>query len=68
MNGNSILNMIADSISSVPVSYILGIVLVIVFIAKKLLKWAIIFAVLMFFVLPYLDQQGYLDSIKGIFS
>lgn len=68
MNGNSILNMIANSISSVPVSYILGIVLVIVFIAKKLLKWAIIFAVLMFFVLPYLDQQGYLDSIKGIFS
>ena len=68
MNGNSILNMISDSISSVPVSYILGIVLVIVFIAKKLLKWAIIFAVLMFFVLPYLDQQGYLDSIKGIFS
>jgi len=68
MNGNSILNMISDSIASVPVSYILGIVLVIVFIAKKLLKWAIIFAVLMFFVLPYLDQQGYLDSIKGIFS
>jgi hypothetical protein len=60
--------MISDSISSVPASYILGIVLVIVFIAKKLLKWAIIFAVLMFFVLPYLDQQGYLDSIKGIFS
>jgi hypothetical protein len=60
--------MISDSISSVPASYVLGIVLVIVFIAKKLLKWAIIFAVLMFFVLPYLDQQGYLDSIKGIFS
>jgi hypothetical protein len=65
---NDILNTIKDSISSVPASYLLGIVLVIVFIAKKLVKWAIIFAVLMFFVLPYLDAQGYLDSVKSIFN
>jgi hypothetical protein len=65
---NEIITMITDSFSSVPASYLLGIVLVVVFIAKKLIKWAIIFAVLMFFVLPYLDEQGYLDSIKGIFS
>jgi hypothetical protein len=65
---NEITSMFSDFFSSVPVSYLLGIVLVVVFIAKKLVKWAIIFAVLMFFVLPYLDEQGYLDSIKGIFS
>jgi hypothetical protein len=68
MNGNNFLNTIADSISSVPVSYILGIVLIVIFIAKKLIKWAIVFAVLMFFVLPYLDEQGYLDSVKGLFT
>ena len=68
MNGNSFLNTIADSISSVPVSYLLGIVLIVIFIAKKLIKWAIVFAALMFFVLPYLDEQGYLDSVKGLFT
>jgi len=47
---------------------IVGIVLVIVFILKKLLKWAIIFAILMFFVLPYLDAQGYLDQIKSLIN
>jgi len=65
---NEITTMFSDLFSSAPISYILGIVLVVIFIAKKLIKWAIIFAVLMFFVLPYLDEQGYLDSIKGIFS
>lgn len=65
---SEIISMFTDSFASIPVSYLLGIVLVVVFIAKKLLKWAIIFAVITFFVLPYLDEQGYLDSIKGIFS
>ena len=65
---NSITTAIYDSFSSLPISYILGIVLVVTFIAKKLVKWAIIFAVLMFFVLPYLDAQGYLDSIKDLFN
>lgn len=65
---NEITSTITDFISSVPASYLLGIVLVVIFMAKKLIKWAIIFAVLMFFVLPFLDDQGYLDSIKGIFS
>jgi uncharacterized membrane protein len=65
---NEISTMISDAFSSMPISYILGAVLVIVFIAKKLIKWAIIFAVLMFFVLPYLDAQGYLDSVKSIFN
>jgi hypothetical protein len=65
---SEIISMFTDSFASIPASYLLGIVLVVIFIAKKLLKWAIIFAVLMFFVLPYLDEQGYLDSVKGIFS
>lgn len=65
---NDVTTMFTDLFNSAPISYILGIVLVVVFIAKKLIKWAIVFAVLMFFVLPYLDEQGYLDSIKGIFS
>lgn len=65
---NETTTMFTDYFSAFPISYILGIVLVVIFIAKKLIKWAIIFAVLMFFVLPYLDEQGYLDPIKGIFS
>ena len=65
---NQITTMFQDYFSTMPISYILGIVLVVVFIAKKLVKWAIIFAVLMFFVLPYLDAQGYLDSIKELFN
>jgi hypothetical protein len=65
---NEVTTMFSDLFSSVPASYLLGIVLVIIFIAKKLVKWAIVFAVLMFFVLPYLDDQGYLDSVKGLFS
>jgi hypothetical protein len=65
---NDITTMFTDLFSNAPISYILGIVLVVIFIFKKLIKWAIVFAVLMFFVLPYLDEQGYLDPIKGIFS
>jgi hypothetical protein len=65
---NDITTMFTDLFSTAPISYIIGIVLVVIFLAKKLIKWAIVFAVLMFFVLPYLDEQGYLDSIKGIFS
>ena len=65
---NDITTMFTDLFSSAPISYILGIVLVAVFIAKKLIKWAIIIAILMFFVLPYLDEQGYLDSIKSMLN
>jgi hypothetical protein len=65
---NDITTMFTDLFSTAPISYILGIVLVVIFIAKKLIKWAIVFGVLMFFVLPYLDEQGYLDPIKGLFT
>lgn len=59
---------ISDFFANVSMSYLIGMVLIVIFLVKKLIKWAIVFAVLMFFVLPYLDEQGYLDSVKGIFS
>jgi len=65
---NEITTTISDFFANVSVSYLFGMVLIVIFIAKKLIKWAIIFAVLMFFVLPYLDEQGYLDSVKGLFT
>jgi uncharacterized membrane protein len=65
---NEITTTISDFFANVSVSYLIGMVLIVIFIAKKLIKWAIIFAVLMFFVLPYLDEQGYLDSVKGLFT
>ena len=65
---NDVFNTISDFFSSVSTSYLIGMVLIVIFLAKKLIKWAIVFAVLMFFVLPYLDEQGYLDSIKGMFT
>jgi ABC-type protease/lipase transport system fused ATPase/permease subunit len=43
----------------------LGIVLVVFFLAKKLIKWAVLFGLLVVVVLPYLDEQGYLDPIKS---
>ena len=65
---NEITTTISDFFANVSVSYLIGMVLIVIFIAKKLIKWAIIFAVLMFFVLPYLDEQGYLDSVKELFT
>jgi hypothetical protein len=65
---NDVLTTISEFFSSVSTSYLIGMVLIVIFLAKKLIKWAIVFAVLMFFVLPYLDEQGYLDSIKGMFT
>ena len=65
---NDITTVISDFFANVSPSYLLGMILIVIFLVKKLIKWAIVFAVLMFFVLPYLDEQGYLDSVKGIFS
>ena len=65
---NDLVNSATDFFSSLTLTEILGIVLVVVFLAKKLLKWAIIFAVLMFLVLPYLDNQGYLEQLKSLLN
>ena len=65
---NEITTAISDFFANASVTYLLGLVLVVIFLAKKLIKWAIVFAVRMFFVLPYLDEQGYLDSVKGLFT
>ncbi|KGA16415.1 hypothetical protein GM51_12595 [freshwater metagenome] len=65
---NELVTTVTDYFASFSLVQVLGIVLVIVFLLKKLLKWAIIFAILMFFVLPYLDAQGYLDQIKSLIN
>lgn len=65
---NELVTTVTDYFASFSLVQVFGIVLVIVFILKKLLKWAIIFAILMFFVLPYLDAQGYLDQIKSLLN
>lgn len=65
---NDIATTVSDFFANVSTSYLIGMVLIVIFLVKKLIKWAIVFAVLMFFVLPYLDEQGYLDSVKGLFS
>lgn len=65
---NELATTVTDYFASFSLVQVLGIVLVIVFLLKKLLKWAIIFAILMFFVLPYLDAQGYLDQIKSLIN
>ncbi len=65
---NELVTTVTDYFASFSLVQVLGIVLVIVFLLKKLLKWAIIFAILVFFVLPYLDAQGYLDQIKSLIN
>ena len=65
---NDFLTTISDFFASFSTTYLIGMVLIVIFLVKKLIKWAIFFAVLMFFVLPYLDEQGYLDSVKGFFN
>ena len=65
---NELVTTVTNYFASFSLVQVLGIVLVIVFLLKKLLKWAIIFAILMFFVLPYLDAQGYLDQIKSLIN
>lgn len=65
---NELVSTVTNYFASFSLVQVLGIVLVIVFLLKKLLKWAIIFAILMFFVLPYLDAQGYLDQIKSLIN
>jgi hypothetical protein len=65
---NDIFTTISDFFSSFSTSTLIGMALIVIFLAKKLIKWAIFFALLMFFVLPYLDEQGYLEPIKDLLS
>ena len=65
---NELISTVTNFFTSLAIPQLLGIVLVAVFLFKKLLKWAIVFAILIFFVLPYLDAQGYLDQIKSFIS
>lgn len=63
---NDLLDQAKNFLESFSVLNWLGIVLVVFFLAKKLIKWAVIIGLLLVVVLPYLDQQGYLDSIKNL--
>lgn len=54
-----------DLLNQITPLHIVGIVLVVLFIVKKLVKWAIILGALFIVVLPYLDNNGYLDTIKS---
>lgn len=65
---NDLISTVTDFFTSLAIPQLLGIVLVGIFLFKKLLKWAIVFAILMFFVLPYLDAQGFLDQIKSLIN
>ena len=55
------LNQITDTFTPVQIA---GAVVVALFLFKKLVKWAIIIGAL-FVLIPYLNDNGYLDSIKS---
>ena len=63
---NDLITQAQNFLESFSVLNWLGIVIVVFFLAKKLIKWAVIIGLLLVVVLPYLDQQGYLDSIKSL--
>jgi hypothetical protein len=63
---NDLITQAKDFLESFSVLNWLGVVLIVFFVAKKLIKWAIIIGLLLVVVLPYLDKQGYLDSVKSI--
>jgi hypothetical protein len=65
---NELITSVTNFFTTLTLPQILGIVLVVVFLTKKLLKWAILVGVLMFFVLPYLEKQGYLEPIKSLLN
>ncbi|MEI6405741.1 MAG: hypothetical protein WCO64_08230 [Actinomycetes bacterium] len=54
-----------DLLNQISPIQIIGVVFVILFIVKKLIKWAVILGALFIVVVPYLDNNGYLDTIKN---
>lgn len=55
------INSLTDTFTPVQIA---GAVLVVLFLFKKLVKWAIIVGAL-FVLIPYLNESGALDSIKN---
>lgn len=63
-----------DTINSIPLPdflngvtplQIIGVVLVVLFLFKKLIKWAVILGALFIVVIPYLNDNGVLDRIRS---
>lgn len=56
---------ITDLLNNVTPTQILGVLLVVIFLFKKLIKWAVILGVLFIVVLPYVENSAAFDSIKS---
>ena len=54
-----------DFLSQLSAVQIVGIVFVAIFIAKKLLKWAIIVGILLVVVYPYLTDSGTFEQVRN---
>ena len=54
-----------DFLSQLSGVQIVGIVFVAIFIAKKLLKWAIIVGILLVVVYPYLTDSGTFEQVRN---
>jgi len=55
---------IAHALNSVTPTQILGVLLVAIFLFKKLIKWAVILGVLFIVVLPYVENSAAFDTLK----
>jgi hypothetical protein len=53
-----------DILSGITPLQIVGVVLVALFLFKKLIKWAIILGALFIVVIPYLNDNGIIDQLK----
>jgi len=56
---------ITDLLNCVTPTQILGVLLVVIFLFKKLVKWAVILGVLFIVVLPYVENSTAFESLKA---
>ena len=54
-----------DFLTQLSAVQIVGIIFVAIFIAKKLLKWAIIVGILLVVVYPYLTDSGTFEQVRN---
>ncbi len=55
---------LVDLLNNITPTQILGVLLVVIFLFKKLIKWAVILGVLFIVVLPYVENSAAFESIK----
>ncbi len=53
-----------DFLSNVTPMQIVGVAFVVIFLFKKLIKWAIILGALFIVVIPYLNDNGTIEQIR----